>query len=375
MNEDGDARRSSPGGPVAGGAAERPDGGGAGVTGPGGATDGATRKRKGEHLRLALDESVQLEHAHFDDYRLRHRALPEIDFGAVDTTTEFLGRELRAPLLISCMTGGAEEAERINRNLAVAAESCGVAMGVGSQRAAVEDPLLERTFEVRERAPSVPVLANLGVVQLNCGYGVEECRRAVEMVDADALVLHLNPLQEAIQPEGDRDFGELLPRIAEVVDGLDVPVAAKEIGCGISGSVARELAEVGVGIVDVAGLGGTSWARIEARRARDAPLGDLFADWGIPTPRAIREAAEVDGLTVIGSGGLRSGLDVAKSLALGADLAGMASPFLEPATESAERVVQTIERIVRELRIAMFCTGSRDTEEMREVELLTRSVR
>lgn len=332
----------------------------------------ATRERKAEHLRLALEDSVQLEQTFFREYRFEHRALPEIDYRSVDPSREFLGRDLRAPLLISCMTGGAEEAGRINRNLAAAAEACGVAMGVGSQRAALEDPSLEWTFAVRDLAPSVPLLANLGAVQLNHGYGVEECRKAVEMVDADALVFHLNPLQEAIQPEGDRNFRELLPRMAEVAEGLDVPVASKEIGCGISRDTARALADAGLRIVDVAGLGGTSWARIEGRRGRDASLGELFANWGIPTPRAIREVAALDGLTVIGSGGLRSGLDVAKAVALGADLAGMAGPFLAPATESAERVAETVRRIVRELRIAMFCTGSLDLGELGEVELSTR---
>lgn len=336
-------------------------------------SSGVTRERKAEHLRLATEESVQLEQSFFDDYRFEHRALPEIDYGSVDPSTEFLGRRLEAPLLISCMTGGTEEAGRINRNLASAAEACGVAMGVGSQRAALEDPLQESTFRIREVAPSVPLLANLGAVQLNYGYGLEECREAVGMIDADALVFHLNSLQEAIQPEGDRNFRDLLPKMSAVARKLEVPVAAKEIGCGISRDTARALAGAGIRIVDVAGLGGTSWARIEARRARDIPLGELFAEWGIPTPLAIRDVASLDGLTVIGSGGLRSGLDVAKAVALGADVGGLASPFLEPAMESAERVTEKVEKIVRELRIAMFCTGARNVQELREVQLLRRS--
>lgn len=343
------------------------------MTDAGGPPDGATVERKAEHLELALDDSVQLGRRYFDEYRFEHRALPEIDFGAVDTSTTFLGRELRAPLLVSCMTGGTDEAGRINRNLAAGAQRARVAMGVGSQRAAIEDPLQEQTFQVREQAPDIPLLANLGAVQLNYGYGAEECARAVEMVDADALVFHLNPLQEAIQPEGDTDFGDLLPRMGEVADALDVPVVAKEIGCGISADTGRALADRGIGIVDVAGLGGTSWARIEGRRARDRPLGELFSDWGIPTPTAIEQMASVDGVTVIGSGGVRSGVDVAKALALGADLAGMASPFLEPATQGPDRVEATIEGLVRELKIAMFCTGSRTIEELREVDLLRRA--
>jgi isopentenyl-diphosphate delta-isomerase len=213
------------------------------------------------------------------------------------------------------------------------------------------------------------LLANLGVVQLNYGLGVGDCRAAVEMIGADALILHLNPLQEAIQPEGQRNFARLLPRIGEMVRALPVPVVVKEIGCGISGATARQLAEQGVRIVDTAGVGGTSWARIEAQRAGDLDLGEIFAGWGIPTPLSIQQVAAVDGLTVIGSGGLRNGLDVAKALALGADLAGMAFPFLQPATESAEKVAARIEKTVLELKICMFCLGVKSLAELRHVEL------
>lgn len=339
------------------------------MTEPGGATGGSTRRRKAEHLQLALEDAVQLRGRFFDEYRFEHRALPEIDYGSVDPSVDFLGRRLQAPLLVSCMTGGTGEAARVNRHLAEAAEARGIAMGVGSQRAALEDPLQARTFQVREYAPNVPLLANLGAVQLNYGYGVEECRAAVEMIEADALVFHLNPLQEAIQPEGDRNFEGLLEKMSEVARELEVPVIAKEIGCGISGELAADLVEAGIRHVDVAGLGGTSWARIEGRRARDMSLGDLFADWGIPTPVAIQQVAAVEGLTVIGSGGLRSGLDVAKALALGADVAGMASPFLKSAMEGTEDVVETIDEVVRELQIAMFCTGARNVGELQDVKL------
>ncbi len=320
----------------------------------------ATSQRKAEHLRLAQDGRNQLGTHYFDQWRLEHDALPDLALNGVDTSTTFLGRPLRAPLVISCMTGGTEEAGSINRNLAAAAQAAGVAMGVGSQRAAVEDPSLAWTFQVRAVAPDVPLLANLGAVQLNHGYGVDECRAAVEMIGADALVLHLNVLQEAIQPEGDTDFTGLLDRIAEVVDGLDVPVIAKEIGCGISGPVAARLQQAGVTVVDVAGLGGTSWARIESRRAPDAELGERFAGWGIPTPDAIRQVAAIEGLTVIGSGGVRTGIDVAKAVALGASLAGLAQPFLGPARESAAAVEDRIRRIVQELRVAMLCSGAGD---------------
>jgi isopentenyl-diphosphate delta-isomerase len=246
------------------------------------------RDRKAEHIHLALDSANQVRQSFFDDYAFEHNALPELAMGDIDTSVEFLGKRLDAPILVSCMTGGTEEAAEINRNLARAAETCRIALGVGSQRKALEDPLQASSFQVRDLAPSVPLLANLGAVQLNYGYGIDECRAAVEMIDADALAFHLNVLQEAIQPEGQTDFGGLLPKMGAVAEQLEVPVIAKEIGCGISGNTARALAEHGIRIIDTAGLGGTSWARIEARRAGDVAIGEMFADWGIPSPDAIR---------------------------------------------------------------------------------------
>jgi isopentenyl-diphosphate Delta-isomerase len=332
----------------------------------------AERDRKAEHIQLALEPRMQVAAGYFDDYLFEHRALPEIDFDEIDTSVSFLGRRLSAPLLVSCMTGGTEAAGAINRNLAAGAERAGVAVGVGSQRKALEDPAKADTFRVREVAPTVPLLANLGAVQLNYGMGTPECRRAVEMIGADALVLHLNPLQEAIQPEGQRNFKDLLPRMGDVARNLPVPVIVKEVGSGISAKVARALLGQGISIVDTAGAGGTSWARIEAARAGDLPLGELFAGWGVPTPVAIAELHGIEGLTVIGSGGLRTGVDVAKALALGADLAGLAYQFLEAATESAERVFERIDRIVQELKICMFCTGSRTVAELRAAGLRRR---
>jgi isopentenyl-diphosphate delta-isomerase len=330
----------------------------------------AARDRKAEHIRLGLDRGMQLDLHHFDRYRFEHRAFPEIDFDSIDTATTFLGKRLAAPLLVSCMTGGTPQAGRINRNLALAAEKTGVAVGVGSQRKALEDESTAASFRIRPFAPTVPVLANLGAVQLNYGFGLAECRRAVEMIDADALVFHVNPLQEAIQPEGQRNFAGLLAAVGRIARALPVPVIVKEVGCGISADDARALLREGVTIVDSAGQGGTTWARIEGARSDDPALGELFAGWGIPTPEVIRGLREVTGLTVIGSGGLRSGIDVAKALALGADLAGMAYPFLRAANESAERVVAEIERTVQELRICMFCAGARTVAELGETPLL-----
>lgn len=323
------------------------------------------KDRKAEHIRLALDEQMQLAASPFDDYRFGHEALPEIDLAEVDTSVDFLGRRLSAPLLISCMTGGTESARRINRNLAAAAEERGVAFGVGSQRKALEDPSMVPTFAVRDVAPTIPLLANLGAVQLNYGMGVEHCRAAVEMIGADALVLHLNPLQEAIQPEGQCNFRGLLPKIGAVAAGVGVPVIAKEVGSGLSAETARRLSGAGVKILDTAGVGGTSWARIEGRRAGTLDLGELFAGWGLTTPESILAVREVPEVTVIASGGLRSGLDVAKALALGADLAGLAFPFLAAATQSAERVLSVIDRLVRELSICMFCLGVTTVAQLR----------
>jgi isopentenyl-diphosphate delta-isomerase len=330
------------------------------------------RDRKAEHIRLALEQRMQLEARFFDDWFFEHQALPELDFAAVDTTVEFLGKRLAAPLLISCMTGGTSSAARINENLACAAERVGVAVGVGSQRKALESPATAATFAVRHIAPTVPLLANLGAVQLNYGYGVEHCRRAVEMIGADALVLHLNPLQEALQPEGNGNFANLLPKMAAVVEHVGVPVIAKEIGCGISARTARDLQRIGISTIDVAGLGGTSWARIEASRSGDLELGESFADWGIPTPDCIQELAAVPGVSIIASGGVRNGIDAAKCLALGAGLVGMAYPFLAAATESADAVEAKLRRIVQELRIAMFCAGAGRIAAMRQTVLRRR---
>lgn len=331
--------------------------------------DAVERDRKAEHIELALDERMQVRRNFFDLYHFEHEALPEITMDEVVTATRFVGRDIAAPLLISCMTGGTDEATRINKNLAIAAEATGIALGVGSQRKAIEDPSLAASFEVRRYAPSIPVLANLGAVQLNYGFGVDECRAAVEMIGADGLVFHLNPLQEAIQPEGQCDFSGLIAKMAAVAERLEVPIIAKEVGSGISASTAQALLAAGIGIIDCAGVGGTSWARIEAARARDLEIGEVFADWGIATPENVRALSAVEGIEIIASGGVRNGLDTAKAIAFGADLVGMAQPFLRAGVEAADRVVEKAESTIRELRIAMFCTGSRDLDALAKVEL------
>jgi len=325
------------------------------------------RDRKSEHIELALDPKTQLRASAFAGLRLEHQALPEIALSEVDCSTRFLGYHLEAPLLISCMTGGTAEAARINRHLAEAAEQGRVALGVGSQRKALEDPAEVASFEVRRYAPSVPLLANLGAVQLNYGFGLDECRRAVEMIDGDALVLHLNPLQEALQPEGQCDFSGLADKIGGLVEQLEVPVIVKEIGCGLSAVSARRLRAAGVSILDCAGLGGTSWARIEAWRSQDPEIGELFADWGVPSVESIEQLSSLEGVTVIGSGGVRSGVDAAKALALGADLVGLAQPYLLAAVESVEKTHAALARTRRELEIAMFCCGAATLDQLRDV--------
>ena len=330
---------------------------------------GLERDRKAEHIALALDQKVQSDHRYFDDYTFEHIALPEIDHDEIDISTSFLGKNIQSPILISCMTGGTASARAINEHLALAAEKKGVVLGVGSQRKAIEDPTQVETFQIRALAPSIPILANLGAVQLNYGFGLAECERAVQMVEADALVFHLNPLQEVIQPEGQTNFKGLLQKMGHIAKQLSVPVIVKEIGCGISESVAKKIADQGISIIDTAGVGGTSWARIEAARANDAEVGELFAHWGISTPASIQAVKKVKGVTVIGSGGVKSGLDVAKAIALGADLVGLAAPFLQPALESAAAVEQQIHEINRALKIAMFCVGAASIQDLQATPL------
>jgi isopentenyl-diphosphate delta-isomerase len=271
------------------------------------------------------------------------------------------------------MTGGAAETERINKNLAIAAQAMGIGMGLGSQRAAIEDPHLVRTYQVRDVAPDILLLANLGAVQLNAAYGIDQCRRAVEMIQADGLILHLNPLQEAIQPGGNTNWSGLLAKIETLCRALPVPVVVKEVGWGISEKIARWLAEAGVAGIDVAGAGGTSWSEVEKHRAdeRGRRIAEAFATWGIPTAEAITMARRAaPDRVIIASGGIRSGLDVAKAIALGADAAGMAWPLLQLANESSEAVIAGLEETIAVLRIAMFCVGARDLAALRKAELV-----
>ncbi len=336
-----------------------------------------TQRRKKEHLELCLDPpSVAAPpRAGFDRYAFVHNALPEVDIDAIDLAANFLGKRLKAPLLISSMTGGFELARKVNRNLAAAAQKLGLAMGVGSQRVAIEQPGAAESFKVRDIAPDILLLGNLGAVQLNYGYGIEQCRKAVEMIGADGLILHLNVLQEAVQPEGNRNFKGLARRIAQVCRYLEVPVVAKEVGFGISADAALRLEQAGVKAIDVAGRGGTSFYAVEAKRAakKGAPLELAFADWGIPTEESLVEVRRaVPDIELVASGGMRNGLDVAKALALGANVAAIGQPLLAPALESADKVIESLGKVIQEIKIAMLCAGAGDLAALRNAPLVRR---
>jgi isopentenyl-diphosphate delta-isomerase len=319
-------------------------------------------KRKSDHIRINLEQDVDsVLTTGLERYRFIHEALPDINLDEVQTNTQIFGHKLSAPFLISSMTGGTADAERINASLAEAAQAANIAMGVGSQRVAIEDPEQTRSFEVRKYAPDILLLANLGAIQLNQGYDVATCQRAVDMIQADALILHFNALQEALQPEGETNFRGLLPKIETICSQLPVPVIAKEVGWGFSVGTVRRLTDAGIAAIDVAGAGGTSWSQVEMHRAtseKQAALAAEFIDWGIPTAEAITQIhAEFPNLPIFASGGLRRGMDVAKCIALGAALAGMASPYLKAAIKSTEAVLGQINHLQQTLQITMFATG------------------
>ncbi len=336
----------------------------------------STVQRKAEHIRICLESDVQFktQGSGFDRYQFTHSCLPELDYQDIDLTTNLLGKQLGAPILISSMTGGTQQAKEINYRLAEAAQEYKLAMGVGSQRVAIEKPDVADTFQVRKVAPDILLLANLGAVQLNYRYGIAECLRAVELLEADALILHLNPLQECIQPHGDTNFKGLLDRIATVCQQLPVPVIVKEVGNGISASMAQQLIAAGVSGIDVAGAGGTSWAKVESERAQTAlqrRLGETFADWGIPTTECITTIRQISPtLSLIASGGVRNGLDIAKSIALGADVAGLALPFLQAADSSTAAVTELVQILMAEIQTVLFCTGNSDLAALKQSNCL-----
>jgi len=331
--------------------------------------------RKNEHLDVVLGGRGRSQaRTGFDTVIFEHTALPELDMDAIDLTTSFLGKRINAPLLVSSMTGGPARAAHINEHLAIACNELDIALAVGSQRVAIEGPDgAGLDASLRQFAPRIPLLANFGAAQLNLGFGVDQARRAVEMIGADALIIHLNPLQEAVQPEGDRDWRGLFGSIEMLARALEVPVVVKEVGSGISARLARRLVDAGVAVIDVAGAGGTSWAAVEAERAKtpeQAAIARAFSDWGQPTASAIAAVrAACPDAVIVGSGGIADGVDVARAIRLGADIAGQAAGILDAATKSADAVVSRLSVVISQLRIVCFCTGSRDLAALRTAPL------
>lgn len=327
-------------------------------------------QRKADHIKINLEKDVRSAlTTGLENYHFVHEALPELDLERIDTSLSLFGKRLAAPILISSMTGGTEEAGEINQRLAEAAQEIGVAMGVGSQRAALENPKETPTFSIaRKAAPDILLFANLGAVQLNYGYGIDQCRQAVDMIQADALILHLNPLQEAVQDAGDTNFADLSKKIEEICKKMEVPVIAKEVGWGISERTAKLLADCGVSAIDVAGAGGTSWSQVEMYRAPDEftrELAATFVGWGIPTADSIlnvRKAAPE--MRIFASGGIKDGLDIAKCIALGATLGGMAGQFLKAAAISTKSVIHLMELTKRQIEVTMFATGAGKMDEL-----------
>ena len=331
-------------------------------------------KRKQRHIRISLEEDVEADiGTGFEDIRLIHRALPEIDLEEVSTNTTLFGKKLSAPLIISAITGGTEEAKPINETLARVAEKAGIGIGVGSQRIAVQQPETEPTFRiVRDKAPTAFIMGNIGCPQLSLGWGVKEAQHCVDMVDADALAIHMNPTQEAVQVDGDTNFKNILSKISELSHKLSVPIVMKETGCGISFEDAMEIERSGAKGVEIAGTGGTSWSAVEYHIAREVGkksqeyLGKALWNWGIPTAISVVEVSETTDLKIIASGGIRTGVELAKAIVLGADAVGIAKPFLKKAMESPETLEAHVNYIIREFKVAMFLVGAKNLDELRQ---------
>jgi isopentenyl-diphosphate delta-isomerase len=338
-----------------------------------------TRKRKAEHIKIALNENVQTKRATtgFEDVFFIHRALPEIDKQKINLSTTLFGHKFVAPIIVGAITGGTPEATKINATLAEAVEELGLGMGVGSQRAAIEDKKLEQTFKItRKKAPTAFLIANIGGVQLAHEYSLKEAERAIEMIDADALAIHLNPLQEAVQPEGQTNFKGVIEKIGEIAKELDKPVIVKETGAGIAAEEAKRLEALGVKGIDVSGTGGTSFAAVEYYRARGRKnsfqrrLGDVFWDWGIPTAVSIVEVSQSVRIPLIASGGIRDGLDIAKALGLGASLASLSQPILETAVKGVKETKDALSLLIEELRNCMFLVGADSIHSLQEKPLI-----
>jgi isopentenyl-diphosphate delta-isomerase len=331
------------------------------------------KQRKREGIIIPLTRNVQAKESstYLEYVKLIHNALPEIDFDAVDTSQKFLGHNFKAPIIIDSMTGGTPEATKINSRLSLAAEKFGLGMGLGSQRAGLLSSELAETYSIaRSNAPNAFLVANIGGAQLSKGLKIKDIKNMIQMIEADALVIHLNPLQELIQPEGEPKYKGVLSRIKEICSNFDIPIIVKEVGAGISMNVAKRLQSAGVSAINVAGSGGTSWAGVEKLRAETAHdsnkinLGELFWDWGIPTAVSLIEVRKSVKIPVIASGGIRNGLEIAKCVTLGANMCGMAFPFLRHASKSLESLYEFTSRTLIELRSAMFLVGSKNINQL-----------
>ena len=335
-----------------------------------------TRKRKADHIKICLEQNAQARKATtgFEHVHLIHKALPEVDREKLDLSTTFLGHKFNAPLIVGAMTGGTQEATKINAAIAEAVEKLGLGMGVGSQRAAIEDKQLAKTFAIaRKKAPNAFLTANVGGIQLVHGYGLREVKKAIEMIEADAIAIHLNALQEAVQPEGQTNFEGVLAKITELAGSLDKPVIVKETGAGIAAEDAKKLEAAGVKAIDVGGSGGTSFAAVEfylSEKEENRLQAEAFWDWGIPTAISLVEAAQSVRIPIIASGGLRSGTDVAKSLALNSCLCSTSQPILEAAVKGAKETEKTLTCLIAELRNTMFLVGAWKVEDLGKVPVV-----
>ncbi|MFH1237190.1 MAG: type 2 isopentenyl-diphosphate Delta-isomerase [Candidatus Aenigmatarchaeota archaeon] len=326
-----------------------------------------TKSRKDDHIRICLEKNVEFAKSNgFDRVELEHSALPEIERSDIDLSTMFLGKKFRYPLFIEAITGGTEQGERINKNLARAAEQLGIGMGVGSQRAMLEDAKATRTYAVRDVAPGIFLLGNIGAAQLS-KYDTSRVLALVDAIKADGLAIHLNVAQELAQKEGDKSWKGVYDDIKALCAKSKVPIIAKETGCGISGKLSKSLVTAGVKAIDIAGAGGTSWVKVDSHRTSDDV--SHIAEWGIPTATALKDVASAVKVPIIASGGIRNGVDAAKALAMGADLVGMALPLLKPATESSESVKKYLQKIISQLEDAMFLVGARNVAELKKVKV------
>lgn len=333
------------------------------------------KQRKAEHVQIVLDEDVTGKGitTGLENYRFVHQALPNFNYNQISIDTEFLGYHLKTPLLISSMTGGTEETGQINESLAIAAQTRGWALGLGSMRVAIEYPEIRHTFQMRKHAPNIPILVNLGAIQLNKGITVKDCKQIVEIAEADGFILHLNSMQEVFQPSGDTNFAGLFRKIEKLCAQLDIPVGVKEVGWGIHGALAKQLYDVGVHFIDVAGAGGTSWSQVESHRTTKLlqKAASAFRDWGIPTADCVQDVRHhaPDGL-LIASGGLKNGVDAAKTISLGADLAGFGRLLLHDAVTEPLHLIERLAQVELELKIAMFGAGADSIATLRQTKLM-----